>query len=222
MAALIVMDFNKGAIPVIDVKGIGPSYTNILERFGIRTTGDFLKDAQYPKDRHKLSKLTGIDEKRIAKWASICDLIRVEGIAETWSELLIELGVHNVQGLASEDFTNLWSRIDHHQLKKGDMIKKKPTKDNVKSWQSDAQALEPLLHMDEKARAKPVLIVEKKPKVVLETQKIELKKPMIVTESPMAENHVGMFEKAVIIASGVILISILVLNILVILNPALA
>src|SRR3989344_1842418 len=105
------MDFNKGAIPIIDVKGIGPSYTKILNRFSIESTGDFLKNTQYPKDRHMLSKKTGIDEKRITKWASICDLIRVEGIAETWSELLIELGIHTVQGLANEDFNNLWSRV---------------------------------------------------------------------------------------------------------------
>ncbi len=230
------MDFNTGSIPIIDVKGIGLGYTKILNRFGIETTGDFLKRTQHPASRKKLSKKTGIEEKRIMKWASICDLIRIEGIAETWSELLIELGINSVQELASEDFTNMWNRIDRHEIRKGDMVKKKPTKEQVKKWLEDANNLQPILFFEEPSKQvqkvkeaakeieKPVITMISQPKEVkYRPDQISIAKPVVKPvpkENPNAVNHVGPFEKSVILISGIILLAMLIMYAAVILNPA--
>ena len=72
---------------IIDIEGIGATYTKKLQKVGIRTTGKLLERAATPKGRRQLAEESGIDEGRILKWANMADLMRIKGVAGSSSML---------------------------------------------------------------------------------------------------------------------------------------
>lgn len=203
------MDFKTGAVPITAIEGIGPSYARILSRFNIRTSGDFLRKTIKPRRRHRLSKRTGISEKRIERWASMCDLARIEGITD-YSGSLVDSGVNSVKNLADANLVDLWARLSRKDSSK------RPTKSQLIGWQSSANSLKPLIP---EKKEKPV---KKEAKMEVHTPRVEIKKASVIRENIFNRNHVGMFEKSTLLISGVILIAMLIMYVLIIINPAFA
>ena len=66
---------------------LGRGSRDALKRSAIRTTGALLEAAKSPKGRKELAVKTGIDEKRLLKWANAADRMRIKGVGEDYAEL---------------------------------------------------------------------------------------------------------------------------------------
>ena len=78
---------------ILEIEGIAPEHMRKLEKAGITTTEHLLAQAGDAKARERLAVSTGIGEKSLAKWAAMADLMRVKGIGQQYSELLVAVGV---------------------------------------------------------------------------------------------------------------------------------
>jgi predicted RecB family nuclease len=84
---------------ILEIEGIAPEHMRKLEKAGITTTEHLLAQAGDAKARERLAVSTGIGEKSLAKWAAMADLMRVKGIGQQYSELLVAVGVNSTEKL---------------------------------------------------------------------------------------------------------------------------
>jgi predicted flap endonuclease-1-like 5' DNA nuclease len=129
---------------VISIEGIGPVMGEKLAAEGVRTTQALLKAGATKSGRKRLADATGIDEKKILRWVNMCDLFRIKGIAEEYSDLLEAAGVDTVKELATRKPDNLHSKlVDVNAAKK--LVRQLPTEKKVNSWVNQAKELTPLV-----------------------------------------------------------------------------
>ncbi len=129
---------------VIDIEGIGPVYAERLHAVGIRTTADLLERARDPKGREALGDETGIDHKRILKWANMADLMRIKGVGEEYSELLEAAGVDTVKELKHRVPANLTAKMAEVNALKH-LVRQVPSEAMVARWIEEAKQLPAVL-----------------------------------------------------------------------------
>lgn len=130
--------------PIIDIEGIGKTFTNKLKKAGINRTDQLLDRAATPKGRKELAETTGIDDSRILKWANMADLMRVKGVGEEYSELLEAAGVDTVKELRNRKPENLHAAMVEANAKKK-MVRQLPSANAVTRWVAHAKELKPVL-----------------------------------------------------------------------------
>jgi predicted flap endonuclease-1-like 5' DNA nuclease len=93
--------------PILDIEGIGPEVAARLKAVGIRTTAGLLEAAKSAKGRKRLAEQTGLEEKRLLKWANMADLMRIRGVGQEYAELLEAAGVDTLKELKHRNAYNL-------------------------------------------------------------------------------------------------------------------
>jgi predicted flap endonuclease-1-like 5' DNA nuclease len=126
------------------IEGIGAKFAETLQKAGIKNTKQFLEHAAAKKGRKELAEKTGIDESRILKWANMCDLMRIKGVAEEFSELLEAAGVDTVKELAQRNPENLHKAMVEANSKHK-MVRQLPGLPQCQSWVSQAKTLPPTM-----------------------------------------------------------------------------
>lgn len=122
------------------IEGIAASYGAKLRAAGIRTTAAMLERCASRKGRQELAKVTGIDEKNILKWTNMCDLMRVKGVGEEYSELLEAAGVDTVKELRTRKPENLHqAMVEANGRRK--LVRQLPGLKQVEAWVAHAKAL---------------------------------------------------------------------------------
>jgi predicted flap endonuclease-1-like 5' DNA nuclease len=96
---------------VIDIEGIGETYSAKLEQHGIKTTDDLLQKAGNKAGREMLAASTKIPESLILTWVNHADLFRISGIAGQTAELLEAAGVDTVTELSNRNAENLHQKL---------------------------------------------------------------------------------------------------------------
>jgi predicted flap endonuclease-1-like 5' DNA nuclease len=129
---------------IIEIEGIGPSFTKKLQKIGIRTTGKLLERAASPKGRRQLAEESGIDESRILKWANMADLMRIKGVAEEYSELLEAAGVDTVKEMKRRNAANLAEKMAEVNAKKK-LVRLLPSEKRVDAWVAHAKKLKAVM-----------------------------------------------------------------------------
>ncbi|MFT4023582.1 MAG: DUF4332 domain-containing protein [Flavihumibacter sp.] len=99
------------AYPVIDIEGIGETYSAKLGELGIHTTGDLLEKAGTRAGRAAVAAATKIPETLILTWVNHADLFRLNGVAGQTAELLEAAGVDSVKELANRNAANLHAKM---------------------------------------------------------------------------------------------------------------
>lgn len=89
------------AYAVTELVGIGPGYARRLAAANILTAEQLLALAATPDGRRSLSTTTGVREDLLLDWAHQADLLRLDGVAAGYVELLVRVGVSSVVGLSS-------------------------------------------------------------------------------------------------------------------------
>ncbi|MEJ1157959.1 DUF4332 domain-containing protein [Prosthecomicrobium sp. N25] len=126
--------------PIASIEGVGPAYAEKLKTAGITNTGTLLDRAKDPKGRKTVAAETGIDESRILKWANMCDLMRIKGVAEEYSELLEAAGVDTVKELKTRKPENLHAKmVEVNEAKK--LVRLVPSAKQVADWVEQAKSL---------------------------------------------------------------------------------
>lgn len=129
---------------IIDIEGIGPTYAAKLQGIGIRTTKALLDRAKDPKGRKAVAEESGLDTSQILKWANMCDLMRIKGVAEEYSELLEAAGVDTVKELRNRNAGNLAEKMAEVNAAKK-LVRLVPSVKSVEKWVAQAKTLAPTM-----------------------------------------------------------------------------
>ncbi len=129
---------------IAGMRAIGPFYAGKLKSVGIRSSSKLLERTLTPKARRQLAELSGIPPEYILKWANIADLMRVPGIAEDYSELLVTAGVDTVKELKRRNAANLVARMAEVN-ERSKMVDLLPSEKRVARWIEEAKLLEPMI-----------------------------------------------------------------------------
>lgn len=127
-------------LKITEIEGIGPSYGEKLESAGMKNSDDLLDAGKTPQGRKDLAEKTGISSKLILEWINLCDLIRIKGVGEEYSDLLEEAGVDTVVELGTRNAENLQKKMEEVNEAKN-LVRKTPTIDQVTAWVDEAKTL---------------------------------------------------------------------------------
>ena len=128
--------------PIADIDGIGPDDAVSLKRVGIRTTDGLLEAAKSSKGRKQLAAKTGIDEKRLLKWANSADRMRIKGVGDDYSELIRAAGVDTVRELKFRNAKRLTqAMVKANERRK--LVQFLPSEKAVRRWIEHAKKLPP-------------------------------------------------------------------------------
>ncbi|MCP4164733.1 MAG: DUF4332 domain-containing protein [Chloroflexi bacterium] len=122
------------------VEGIGPTYGAKLAEVDITTTEQLLASCKTPAGRKALAESTEISHTLILKWANRCDLFRIKGIGEEYSDLLEVAGVDTVPELAQRNAENLYQKLVETNEEKA-LVRRTPTAEQVSDWVAQAKEL---------------------------------------------------------------------------------
>jgi predicted flap endonuclease-1-like 5' DNA nuclease len=126
------------------IEGVGPKYAAKLDKVGIKSTKQLLERAATRKGRKDLATESGIDETLLLKWANMCDLMRIKGVGEEFSELLEIAGVDTVKELSKRRADNLrQAMVDANEKKK--LVRQLPGVNQVEDWVNQAKTMEPMI-----------------------------------------------------------------------------
>lgn len=126
------------------IEGVGEVYAQKLNAVGVKTTDDILVKCATPKGRKELAEASGISEKLILKWANHSDLMRINGVAGQFAELLEAAGVDTVKELQHRVPANLKAKLDEVNAVKN-LVNRVPNLPEIESMVAQAKELAPVL-----------------------------------------------------------------------------
>lgn len=94
-----------------DIEGIGETLGGKLRAAGVHDTDTLLARCKTPRDREALAEASGIEVKRVLRFANMADLYRVNGVGSEYSELLEASGVDTVVELSKRVPANLAAKL---------------------------------------------------------------------------------------------------------------
>ena len=124
------------------VEGIGPKYAEMLGKAGIKDTDGLLEAACSKAGRKDCAEKSGCTESQILKWVNMCDLFRIKGVGEEYSELLEVSGVDTVKELRNRVPENLTAKMEEVNAEKN-LVRRVPTLKEVTAWVEHAKELPP-------------------------------------------------------------------------------
>lgn len=132
------------AYKIEQIEGIGEVYAEKLNAVGIATTEDLLAQCASAKGREKVAEETGISHKLILKWTNHADLMRINGIAGQFAELLEAAGVDTVKEFRHRVPANLHPKLVEINEQKN-LCGRVPALSEVERMIAQAKELEPLI-----------------------------------------------------------------------------
>ena len=126
------------------IEGVGAKYAAKLAEAGITNTKQLLDKGATRKGRKDLATETGLDEKLILKWANMCDLMRIKGVGEEFSELLEVAGVDTVKELAKRRPDNLRAAMVEANEKRK-RVRQLPSVAQCENWVKQAKEIAPVM-----------------------------------------------------------------------------
>lgn len=126
--------------PIKNLDGVNAEVAQVLRNEGIRTTGKFLEAAKDPKGRKNLFKKTGVDQKKLLRWANFADCLRVRGLGKEYAELLREVGVETVRDLRYRNPAHLAQSMAEANRKRK-VVRLVPSEKAIGRWISSAKKL---------------------------------------------------------------------------------
>jgi len=126
--------------PINHIDGLDADEVMTLKSLGIRTTERLLEAAKTPRARRHLAERSGIDEKRLLKFANACDHLRIKGMGRGYVGLLHEVGVDTVRELRYRKPENL-ARAMAEANKRKKLVRFLPSEKLVVRWIEHAKKL---------------------------------------------------------------------------------
>jgi predicted flap endonuclease-1-like 5' DNA nuclease len=126
------------------IEGIGAKYGKTMRATGIRSTGALLKAGASAKGRKAVAEKTGFSAHQILEWTNRCDLMRVRGVGEEYSDLLEAAGVDTVKELRNRNAVNLLAKMEEVNAAKK-LVRRTPALSMVKRWIAHAKELPPVM-----------------------------------------------------------------------------
>ena len=132
------------AYKIIDIEGIGEVYGKKLVDAGINTVDALLEKCAKPAGRKALAEETGISPKLILTWTNHADLMRINGVAPQFSELLEAAGVDTVKEFRHRVPANLQPKLEEINNEKN-LVNRVPSLKEVENMIQQAKELPPVM-----------------------------------------------------------------------------
>lgn len=129
-----------GAVyPIVEIEGIGETYTKALAEIGIEDT-----QALWQADAEGIAEALDVSAKRVETWQRMAELMAISGIGPQYGELLARSGIDSIEDLASADAEALLEAIETKQKDlrvriQGNVIQT----ERVQGWIEKARGHEP-------------------------------------------------------------------------------
>lgn len=132
------------AMKISEIEGIGSANAKKLAKGNIRSVSGLLKSCATKQGRKEAASASGIEEKKILKWANMADLYRIKGVGSEYSELLEASGVDTIKELRKRKPDNLHAKMLEVNSKKK-LVRQPPSVKFVEKWVTEAKSLKPLI-----------------------------------------------------------------------------
>jgi hypothetical protein len=126
--------------PLTDIEGIDRDTAALLKSAGIRSTGSLLEAARTLRGRKALAAATGIDEKKLLRFANLADCMRIRGVSREYADLLRAAGVDTVKELKYRNPANLAQAMAAAN-KSRKLVRLLPSEKVVGRWIDHAKSL---------------------------------------------------------------------------------
>lgn len=137
--AVITNQGNNYAVETVE--GIGKTYAKKLRSIGVRQTHDLLDLCRDAEGRERLAKYLKVHTNEVARWNSMADLMRVNGIGGQFAELLEASEVQSIEELMNQKSSSLAKRMAEVNAKTP-KTRSLPSADNVADWVKQAKKLQ--------------------------------------------------------------------------------
>ncbi len=125
---------------ITEIEGIGPAYAEKLLAANITTVEGLLESGGTKKGRKELVETTGISNHMLLTWINKADLMRIKGVGEEYSDLLVCAGVDTVPELAQRNAANLTAKLTEINEEKK-LVRAAPYEKTVQGWVEQAKEL---------------------------------------------------------------------------------
>ena len=132
------------AYKIQELEGIGPVKTAKFNAAGIQTTDQLLAECGSAKGRAAFAEAHGMNKAELLRCVNMCDLMRISGVGEEYSDLLEAAGVDTVKELRTRNAANLTAAMAAKNAERK-LVRVLPTESKVVGWISQAKELEPVV-----------------------------------------------------------------------------
>ena len=140
------VDLDGEGYDIETLEGIGPQTGELFRGYGVSTVGDYLRKLHTPSSREQAAKDLDILVKPLHDWASMSDLLRVEGIDHQNAELIYAAGVSTVGQLANSNASELVDEMSAvNSAGKQSIAPTVPATDDVSDWIARARGMSPVI-----------------------------------------------------------------------------
>ena len=129
---------------LVDIEGVGKTYAAKMEKIGVKTVEELLRQGASKKGRTALAEKSGVSDKLILEWVNRADLTRIRGVSTQYADLLESAGVDSVPELAQRNAENLQQKMAEVNTKKK-LVRLVPGINSVSSWVEQAKNLPKLV-----------------------------------------------------------------------------
>jgi len=136
------VDLDGSGYDIETLEGIGPQTGKLFRGYDVPSVGAYLRKLHAPALRDKAASDLGIKIEPIHEWASMSDLLRVDGLDHQHSELAFRSGISTVGELANSDSSTLTAKMAQvNKAGKQLIAPTVPTVEQVSAWISQARGM---------------------------------------------------------------------------------
>ncbi|MDQ2974018.1 MAG: DUF4332 domain-containing protein [Acidobacteriota bacterium] len=123
------------SIDIIDLTGIGPVVTRVMNELGVFTTADLLRAQR----RRLAEKVSGVSLAQVRRWQAIAELLEVKGVTLLIAEGLYAGGVETLDELGARSLNKLRPVLETMHTQ--GVVPTLPSDDDLVAWMKDALLL---------------------------------------------------------------------------------
>ncbi|GEM_PF-1499569 len=136
------VNLNGKGYEIETLEGVGPKTGIALRDININTIADFLKNGHLASQRSSIAAKIAVRPKMVDSWASMSDLLRVDGVDHQAAELMHKSGLKTVADLAKQDSSSFITKMEEtNTAGKRSIAPEVPSTDSVNSWIDQAKSM---------------------------------------------------------------------------------
>ena len=132
------------SLPISKLRGVPQRARVVLKARRITSCGQLLDAAGRSDKRAQLSRMTNLDLDLLTMLVQRADMSRVNGVGAVFGMMLEDLGVRDVQSLASQDAVQLHDELRSYNQEER-LARRSPTPEEVLDWVTQAKGISPLV-----------------------------------------------------------------------------
>ena len=132
------------ALSIGKIRGIAPAHAKTLRQHDLGNITKYLAATKTAEKRRELAQKLNVSEQMVLEHANRCDLARIVGIGQVFSNLMENAGVDTVKELAVRVPQNLYEKLAETNVGKR-YAQRNPTLKEVKGWVAQAKKLPKVL-----------------------------------------------------------------------------